>query len=321
MRYGKVVGVDKALSRIVLGTMIINTKELEKSYGLLDVAVKHGCTTLDTAHVYAGGDSERAIGRWMSVRGNRDKLVIITKGTHPNADRNRVTPFDITSDLHDSLARLKTDYIDIYLLHRDDPVVPVGPIVEILNEHKRAGLINAFGGSNWTHERLQEANDYAVAHGLTPFTASSPNYGLAEQVKDPWGPGCVTLSGPQNRGAREWYRRVNMPILAYSSLGRGFFSGRISRSNFETAKTLLDGACLSAYCHEVNFRRLDRAEILAKEKGVTVAQIATAYILSQPLNVFALVGVTCEEELAANIQAAELRLTEVELAWLNLERD
>ncbi len=323
MLYGSVRGIDKPVSRLVLGTMIINTRELEKSFALMDAAFELGCTTLDTAHVYAGGDSERAIGRWMEKRGNRDKVIILSKGAHPNADRKRVTPFDITADLHDSLARLRTDYIDIYLLHRDDPGVPVGPIVECLNEHLQAGRIHVMGGSNWRHERIQEANDYAGASGLIPFAASSPNFGLAEQVEDPWGPGCVSLSGPDEAEARKWYEESQMPVFAYSSLGRGFFSGRITRENFEDLKQkgMIDGACLRAYCHEANFKRLDRVQILAKEKGMTVPQIATAYIMNQPLNVFALVGAANRDEFKANAEACELKLTPQEIAWLDLRSD
>jgi aryl-alcohol dehydrogenase-like predicted oxidoreductase len=188
MQYGTVEGVDKPVSRLVLGTMIISVQEPERSFALLDAVLELGGNTLDTAHGYAGGNSERGIGQWMAERGNREQVVVITKGCHHNADRKRVTPYDLAADLHDSLARLQTDYIDVYLLHRDDPDLPVGPIVEALNEHWQAGRIRAFGGSNWTHGRIQEANEYADAHGLRPFTASSPNYGLAEQVLDPWGP-------------------------------------------------------------------------------------------------------------------------------------
>ena len=86
MQYRNIRGIDKPVSRLVLGTMIINTRELEKSFSLLDAAFDLGCTTFDTAHVYAGGDSERAIGRWMEERGNRDKLVVLSKGAHHNAD-------------------------------------------------------------------------------------------------------------------------------------------------------------------------------------------------------------------------------------------
>jgi aryl-alcohol dehydrogenase-like predicted oxidoreductase len=323
MLYGNVKGIDKPVSRLVLGTMIINTRELGKSFALMDAAFELGCTILDTAHVYAGGDSERAIGRWMEERGNRDRVIVLSKGAHPNADRKRVTPFDITADLHDSLARLRADYIDIYLLHRDDPSVPVGPIVECLNEHLQAGRIRAIGGSNWRHERIQEANDYAESHGLVPFAASSPNFGLAEQVEDPWGPGCVSLSGPDEVEARKWYEESQMPVFAYSSLGRGFFSGRITRENFEDLKRkgMIDGACLRAYCHETNFNRLDRVQILAEEKIMTVPQIATAYIMNQPLNAFALVGAANRDEFKANMEACELKLTPEEIAWLDLRSD
>ncbi len=321
MQYGTVQGVDKPVARVVLGTMIINTRELERSFELLDAVYELSGNTLDTAHVYAGGDSERAIGRWLEARGLREEILLITKGAHPNGDRKRVTPFDITSDLYDSLARLRTDTIDIYLLHRDDPDVPVGPIVEVLNGHLAAGRVRAIGGSNWSHRRIQEANEYAEAHGLVPFTASSPNFGLAEQVQDPWGPGCVTLSGPGEVEARRWYERTQMPVFAYSSLARGFFSGRISRANFEEQKHLLDDACLRAYCHEQNFKRLDRVEILAREKGLSVPQIAMAYIMNQPLNVFALVGAANRDEFKANVEAASVTLTPEECAWLDLRRD
>ena len=163
--------------------MMVNSKQLEEGFSFMDAVLEQGCTTFDTAHVYGGGDNERSVGRWVRERGVRDRVVILGKGAHHNQDRQRVTPYDITSDLHDSLARFQFDYIDLYLLHRDDPSQPVGPIVEILNEHKRAGKINAFGGSNWSVSRIQEANAYAETHGLEGFTASSPNFSLAEQVQ------------------------------------------------------------------------------------------------------------------------------------------
>ncbi|HHX63326.1 MAG TPA: aldo/keto reductase, partial [Chloroflexi bacterium] len=159
MEYGTIPGINKPVSRLLLGTMIITADEQERSNALLDAALAHGGNALDTAHVYAGGNSERAIGAWMEARGNRDEVVIVSKGCHPNRDRRRVSPHDLTSDLMDSLARLRTDYIDLYLLHRDDVDVPVSVIVDTLNEHHAAGRIHAFGGSNWTHTRLQEANE------------------------------------------------------------------------------------------------------------------------------------------------------------------
>ena len=85
-----------------------------------------------------------------------------------------MTPEDLKHDIEQSFERLGTDYIDIYLMHRDDLKVEPGPMVEILNEYHKAGRIGAFGGSNWTHQRIAEANQYAGEHGLMPFTVSSP---------------------------------------------------------------------------------------------------------------------------------------------------
>ncbi|HEY3233617.1 MAG TPA: aldo/keto reductase [Polyangiaceae bacterium] len=321
MRYTKVEGLEKPVSRIALGTMIVNTRELERSFRLLDDALELGVNTLDSAWVYAGGDSERGIGRWMQERKNRDQVVVLTKGCHPNSDRKTVTPFDIQAQLHDSLARLRADYIDIYLLHRDNPDVPVGPIVEVLNDLRREGKVRAFGGSNWTEARIKEANQYAAGKGLMGFTATSPNYSLAEQVQDPWGPGCSTIGGPAHEKDRQWYRENQMAIFAYSSLARGFLSGRITRENFEEQKANLDDACRTAYCHEVNFKRLDRAQKLAQKKGLSVPQVSLAFILSQGLNVIPLVGAETRDEIQSAVTASDIELTPEESAWLDLRAE
>src|SRR5690242_13446345 len=117
MQYGKLPGIDKPISRLVQGTIPIGTNKLDYSFKLLDDVYALGCTTFDSAHVYGNGDVERAFGQWLERTGSRDKIVILTKGAHHSQDRQRVTPYDITSDIYDSLARLKTDYIDLYLLH------------------------------------------------------------------------------------------------------------------------------------------------------------------------------------------------------------
>ena len=226
MHYSTIPGVAKPVARLILGTMIISAQEQERSFALLDAVFEMGGNTLDTAHIYAGGNSERGIGQWMRARGNREQVVIISKGCHHNADRKRVTPFDLAADLHDSLARLQTDTIDVYLLHRDDPSLPVGPIVEAFNEHWRAGRIRAFGGSNWTHERIQAANDYDGRR--TGFSRSPP---AARTTV--WPSRCSIRGGraaSRSAGRRtsrrgRGIRAARCRSLAYSSLGRGFFSG------------------------------------------------------------------------------------------------
>jgi len=320
MEYATVRGIDKPVSRLVQGSMMLNPEDPETSFALLDAVFDLGCNTFDLAHIYGGGHAERVFGGWMEARGNRDKIVVFTKGAHHNADRRRVTPFDITADLHDSLARLKTDHVDLYLLHRDDPTVPVGPIVEVLNEHRAAGRIHAFGGSNWTVERIREANEYAQAHSLIPFAASSPNFSLAEQVEEPW-PECVSIGGPQGADARAWYQESQMPLFTWSSLAQGFFSGRITRENLEDVQEDFPESCIRSYCHEQNFQRLDRVLELAAEKGMTVPQMALAYVTNQPSNIFALIGCRSGEEFEANLQALDLKLTPGELDWLDLRRE
>lgn len=320
MTYGNIEGLDKPISRILQGTIMLRSDEEEKGFALLDGLFALGVNGFDSAHIYGGGQCERVLGRWIEARGVREKIVILTKGAHHTADRKKVTPFDITSELHDSLARCRTDYIDIYVLHRDDPDVPVGPIVEVLNEHKAAGRIRVFGGSNWTVPRIQEVNEYAYKHNLTPFTVSSPNFSLAEQVKEPWA-GCISISGPQNGQARAWYAAQKMPLFTWSSLAQGFFSGRFTRATFEAYKENLPGSCVEAYCYPQNFERLDRAGQLAQEKGLTVPQIALAFILNQPVNVFALIGVFHPDECKANVEVLNLKLTQAELDWLDLKRD
>ena len=126
MKYGTIEGVSKPVSRIVQGTTAIGRSNMDASLRLLDEVFELGLTTFDMANNYGGGDVERVFGHWLKTRGVRDEIVLLTKGGHHSQDRKRVTPYDIESDIHDSLARCGTDFLDIYLLHRDDETKPVG---------------------------------------------------------------------------------------------------------------------------------------------------------------------------------------------------
>jgi aryl-alcohol dehydrogenase-like predicted oxidoreductase len=315
MEYGHISGINKPISRLVQGTIMCNTKEQEKTNALLDSVYQHGINTFDTAHGYGNGECERSVGVWMDNRGLRDDIVLIGKGAHPNQDRQCVTPFDISANIHDSLARFKTDYIDLYLLHRDNPDVAVGPIVERLNEHKEEGHIKVYGGSNWTHERVEAANAYAEKHGLTPFAVSSPHFSLAVQAQPPW-KGCVTVSGSSQETARAWYQAQKMPLFTWSSLAGGFFSGRFRPDNLDTFETYLDKLCVDVYCFGENWGRLERAEQMAVEKGVSLPQIALAYVLNQPQDIYALIACWTPEEVTDNVGSLAIRLTAKELKWL-----
>lgn len=316
--YAKIEGLDQKVSRIFFGTAFQEMLAGENADEILDAAVSDGVNAFDTARGY--GMAENSLGNWIRERGNRDKVVILSKcGNVSPEGKVHVDRQVIEKELDESLAALGTDYIDIYLLHRDDPNTPISEFIETLNEEKKKGKIRIFGVSNWTVERIEAANQYAKEHGLEGFSVSSPNFGLAEQVCDPWGGDCVTISGPQNKKAREWYRRNQMPVEAYSSLGHGFFSGKFKAYDEEGARRVLDEPAQKGYLCDTNMERLKRAEELAKRDGCTVPEIAMRYIFSCGLNVFAAVSTTKAKRLAENIRAAKEPLSAEDVKYLEYD--
>lgn len=314
MRYGRIAGLEVPVSRIFFGTATGPLLAGENADELLDGTFERGVNAFDCARSY--GRAEEVLGSWIRRRGNREKVTVLSKC---GDIRNGIVKIDrrvIGKQLAESLQALQTEYIDIYLLHRDDPHTPAGEYIETLNEAKRSGLIRLFGVSNWTTERIREANRYAEEHGLEGFSVSSPNYGLARQMADLWGGGCVTLSGPEHEADRSWYARTGMPVIAYSSLGRGFFSGRFRSDEPEKAREILDSYAQKGYLYPENMERLRKAEQLAEKYGVSVPEIAMRYIFSSPMNLFAVVSTTRPERLESSIRAAGAKLTEDETTWL-----
>lgn len=317
LEYVEIPYVKKKVSRIIYGTAIPPFMTGEGKLDLLDAVYAMGVNTFDLARVYQL--AETSVGRWLEARGNRQDVVLLSKCGHPSpSGEKRVNEKEMRKDFKKSTEELHTDYIDIYLLHRDDPEIEAGVAVEIFNAMHAEGKIGAFGGSNWTHERIEQANEYAYKHNLIPFTVSSPHFGLADQVLDPWGGGCVTISGPANERARKWYQENQMPVIAYSSLAHGLFSGQVKSSNIEHAGNVLDEPAKKGYAYPENFERLRRCEELAKAKGASVPQIAMAWIYQQKLNTFAVVSTSKAERMQENIDALQIELSEEEIAYLDL---
>jgi len=288
---------------LVLGTALYRTAGESTSTELLDAWLELGGNVVDCGREY--GESERVLGCWLRDTGRRDDVVVLTKGAHEDASRRRVTPADISGDLLESLATLDTSSIELYMLHRDDPTQPVGPIVEVLNEHHRAGRIGAFGGSNWSTTRLDGANEYARTHGLAPFSCSSPGLSLARQREPPW-PNCISAD---DAGSRDWYERTGMPLFAWSAQAAGFFAG-------------IDGPDVArVYRSECNLERLRRAAELGARIGHTPNAVALAWVLRQPFPTYAIIGPRTVDELLRSVAALEIELTEEERRWLNLEID
>ncbi len=319
MEYGKIPGVTKPVPRIIQGSTMIG---MEGAFEVLDAVFEQGCNAIDSAAVYG---NEGTVAEWVHSRGVRDEFVIITKGAHHGSKPDgsilhRCNEKGITEDIEASLNNLKTDYIDLYILHRDDPATPVAEIVECLNEHQKAGRINAFGGSNWAWQRVRDANAYAEANGLTPFAVSNPNFSLAEMYEEPW-PRCISISGPQGEEARAWYSANEVPLLTWSSMAGGFWSGDFTREMYENNPDEIPDLIRRCYCGPGNFDRLERVQTLAQEKGFTVPQVALAYAVNQPLNIFPLIAARSGAEFRDNAAALEIKLTAAELAWLELKTD
>ncbi len=319
MRYGTINGVPIPVSRIFFGTATGPLLKGENADGLLDGVFERGVNAFDCARSY--GRAEEVLGSWIKRRGNRENVVVLSKCGDIRNGIVKINRQVITGQLETSLNTLQTDCIDLYLLHRDDPATPVGEYIETLNEAKRAGKIRIFGVSNWTAGRIREANRYAETNGLEGFSVSSPNYGLARQMEDLWGGGCVSISGPEYRPDRDWYSETGMPVIAYSSLGRGFFSGKFRADDPEGARRVLDSYAQKGYLYPENMARLQKAETLAEQYGVTVAEIAMRYVFSSRMNMFAVVSTNRPERMDSSIRAAGLPLKETEVRMLEADMD
>lgn len=288
--------LGRELSRLVLGTLVLSTAEPEPGAAVLDEYVRLGGNVIDTARVYSDGDAERALGDWLERRSEiRDRLVVVSKGAHPDGDRKRVTAADITADLRESVERLRGP-IDLYLLHRDDPSVPVATIIDCLNEQREAGLARAFGTSNWTTERIDAANAYAAQAGLEGFCISSQHLSLAPQNEEHW---------PDTRSANDaaihdWHVRTQTPLLAWSAQARGYFAGRD------------DAEVRRVYDSPESRERRRRAQHVGRRLGRPAAQVALAWVLHQPYPVYAAFGARTVDQLREAMGALEVGPAELD---------
>ncbi len=295
-------GEPKQIARIVCGTMVEGaTNRLTQGLALFDDYFERGGNAFDTAHIYG---TEPIVGHWLQTRGVRDDVTLIVKGAHTP----HCTPAGLTRQLEESLGKLSIECADIYMLHRDNLEVPVGEFVDVLNEHKNAGRIRVFGGSNWSLERLQEANQYARAHGLQGMQVASNNFSLARLIEPVWS-GCVSSSDAQSRA---WFEENNVSLFAWSSQARGFFA----RADREFTA---DEELVRCWYSDDNFERLRRARELARAKNVSPIVIAAAYVLAQPFPIYALIGPRALSETRDSMVALKISLSSDEVKWLNLE--
>ncbi|WP_109774160.1 aldo/keto reductase [Quadrisphaera granulorum] len=297
-----IAGLASPVSRLVMGCD--NQPTLSHASALFDAFVEAGGTTFDTAWIYGDdGDYERRFGRWLAHRGIRDEVTVIVKGAHtPHCD-----PDSLSRQLRESFERQGLERADLYLMHRDNPSVPVGEFVDVLDEHARAGHIGVYGGSNWTPERFDAANAYARAHGRAGFGVLSNHFGLARALDVPWA-GCVHATDPASRA---WLEERGVPLLPWSSQARGFFAR-------DDAEMRGDAELVRCYLSDGNLERKRRAAQLGEQLGVPTTAVALAYVLAQPFPTFALIGPRTLAELRSSMTALDVELTAEQVAWLDL---
>lgn len=312
-----VAGIDKALSPLVLGTAFFSLDQQNRWFDLLDIFERSGGAILDSGHNY--GDSEQLIGLWLESRAIRERMVICSKGGHgtgslPDQNFEEV----IETELNASLERLKTNYIDLYMLHRDNPEIPVVRIINCLNKYIKDRRVRALGASNWTYDRIRQANKYAEEHGLKGFAAVSNNLSLAVP-ESPFYPGLVSV----DEAGLRWHIATSIPLFPWSSQARGFFTGAYSVELREQAGRVENGftkRMIEVYCTDDNFERLKRATELGRKKGgYSAVEVALSWVLHKPFPIAPIVGPHSREELRSCIRALSLVLTDSESKYLNLE--
>ena len=298
MRKVKLAGVGKPVSVVGLGTA--GLESISHMEVMLDAFYARGGNLVDTGYHY--GPADRCLGHWLERSGAREEIVVLGKGAHSPLTYPDVIPRQLTK----SLDALMTDYMDVYLMHRDNPDIPVGEFVDAIDEEVAAGRIRVYGFSNWTRERFDAAIDHAEKNGRARPRALSNNFSLAEMVNPVWA-GCVAAS---DEAWKAWLRQRRIPLFAWSSQARGFFTDRAGRDR------LGDPEMMRSWYSERNFLRRERAIELARKLGKKPIHVALAYCLCQDFPVLPIIGPLTLDELDNSLEALDIALTPADVAWL-----
>ncbi|MEU3188236.1 aldo/keto reductase [Streptomyces sp. NPDC006923] len=297
MKHISLAGLD--VSRIGLGCMGMSAyytgagTDMKESIRTIHRALDLGVTFLDTAEVYGPYTNEELVGR--AIAGRRDQVVLATKFgyiSHPDADAQRFdsSPENVRLALEGSLRRLGTDHIDLYYQHRVDPDTPIEETMGALGDLVREGKIRHIGLSEAGPETIRRA------HAVCPVTALQSEYSL--WTRDPEAEVLPTL------------RELGIGFVPYSPLGRGFLTGRI-----RSTEKLADGDFrrtnprFAEGNFEQNLRIVDEVESVARDAGVTPAQVALAWLLSRGDDIAPIPGTKHVSRLEEDAGADRVRLT------------
>ena len=301
---------------LTFGTASFEKQNNDHEYfPFLDTYVRLGGKCIDTARTYCSwleegeGSSEKTIGRWLCERNNRKDVILVTKGGHPRFEtmkKSRLSREELESDLEASIKALQTDYVDIYLLHKDDESIPVEEIMPILNDFVKSGKVHFIGVSNWKTERIEKANKFAEENKMEPFRISQIYYSLAHTSKEAIGDETIACMDMKSYA---WYKKNNFPVMAFSPQAKGFFS-KVAIGESITHQME------SQFVSTANLARLAKVKKLCEETGETPATLVLGYLNSQPFPVSSVFSATKLWQLEEDMKASDAVLTEKQLAFL-----
>jgi aryl-alcohol dehydrogenase-like predicted oxidoreductase len=278
------------------------TADEKTSFALLDALTDSGLNFVDTADVYStwvpghkGGESETIIGNWLRRSGKRDKVIIATKGGKPmGPNKKGLSKVYITHAIEDSLKRLRTDYVDLYQSHEDDPNTSLEETMHIFTDLVKQGKIRTIGASNYSANRLKEALKVSKDNGLESYQTLQPEYNLyqREDFEKDLQPLCL---------------ENHVGVISYYSLASGFLTGKY-RSAGDLSKSPRGGG-VKKYMNQRGIRILDALDKVAKEYNTMPSAVAIAWIIAQPSIVAPIASATSVKQLHETTKAAELNLS------------
>lgn len=284
---------------------------------IMDAYFELGGTMFDTAHVYSQerpGEtslSEKVVGKWIADNGVRDKIVLVTKGVHPDRSNmlvSRINEQNVRDDFSSSLETLGVDYVDVWFLHRDNPQMPVGEIVDLVSGLVDKGHVCHLGASNWTAGRIAQANEYARLHGKHGFDIAQIQWSFTRSTPESWeDPTVVCMDDAQ----LAWYTTNKMPLMVFSPQARGVVSKMIAGGRESVPENWAKRFML-----DENKGRIERCRRLSERTGRNPAGICLSYLTSAPFPVMPVIGCSSPEQIRDSLQFADETLSDEERAFL-----
>jgi aryl-alcohol dehydrogenase (NADP+) len=317
MEYRTLGSSGCAVSSLCLGTMTFGAETDEPgSHAQLDRFIEAGGNFVDTADVYAAGRSEEIIGRWFADRPAdvTEPVVLATKGRFPAAGDGSpnaagLSARHLTRALDASLRRLGLDSVDLYQVHAYDALTPVEETLRTLDRFIQAGKIRYYGLSNFTGWQLTKAVHLARALNVAEPVTLQPQYSLlSREIEWEIVPACLD---------------AGLGLLPWSPLGGGWLSGKYRRDQRPTGDTRLGddpNRGMEAYDRrgtEQTWNVIDEVQKIAEDRGVSMAEVALAWVTARPAVTATILGARTLEQLEANLGSADLELTAAETAALD----